>query len=65
MEGFENLNNYQNLEFLVGSSPEELKDQILQIKTPIEIIAIYAVGARHVAWLRTHDKIVKKKKGAK
>lgn len=63
MEGFENLNGYQNIEFLVGSSPEELKAQILQIKGQLEIITIYAIGARHVAWVRTYDKIVKKKKG--
>lgn len=62
-EGFENLNQYANIEFLTASSPEELKAQILQIKTPIRIVQMYAAGTRHVVWFQTSDKINKVKKG--
>ncbi len=60
---FENLNNYsQNLTFLEGLSAQELLDQIKQIKLPVQILSIYAVGSKHVAWIVTTAKINKVKK---
>ena len=61
---FENLNNVgQNLDFLEGQSAKELLDQIKQIKLPIQIISMYAVGSRHFAWILTTAKINKVTKG--
>lgn len=59
---FENLNsNSDLLNFLVGNSPEELLNQIKQIRLPTDILAIYAVGSRHICWFRTTAKIKKVK----
>ena len=61
---FENLNNIsQNLTFLEGQSAQELLDQIKQIRLPIQIISMYAVGSRHFAWIVTTAKINKVTKG--
>jgi hypothetical protein len=47
----------------MGDSAEDLKNQITSIRLPTKIIAIYAVGSKHVAWIQTTAKIVKKVKG--
>jgi hypothetical protein len=63
-EMFDSLNpNTSALEFLMGDSAEDLKNQITSIRLPTKIIAIYAVGSKHVAWIQTTAKIVKKVKG--
>ncbi|RTL05194.1 hypothetical protein EKK58_08580 [Candidatus Dependentiae bacterium] len=65
MAEFENLNPYQKLDYLEAQGAEELKTQLLQIKTPINIISMYAVGSRHICWILTQDKINKIKKDKK
>lgn len=62
---FENLNPLAKLEFLEGASPEELKAQLLQIRSPINLVAITAAGTKHYAWFLTQDKIKKVTKGIK
>lgn len=60
---FESLNpNTSTLDFLVGDSAEDLKAQITSIRLPTKIIAIYAVGVKHIAWIQTTAKIKKKVK---
>lgn len=60
MEIGDSLNPYQGLEFFVGSSPEELKDQLTAIRVPFKLLAIYAQGTRHVAWVQTGAQKIKK-----
>lgn len=59
---FENLNNLKNLEFLEATNPEELKAQILSIRLPTRLVAMYSVGTKHIAWIQTTMPIKKKKK---
>jgi len=56
----EHLGSYQQLDFLTGKSPEELRDQLRQIKQPSKVIALYAVGGSHIAWVNLTRPIVKK-----
>jgi hypothetical protein len=61
---FENLNAQgQNLNFLEGNSAQELLDQIKQIKLPIQIMSMYAVGSRHFVWFISTANIKKITKG--
>lgn len=61
---FDNLNNLShNFTFLEGQSAQELLDQIKQIKLPVQIVSMYAVGTRHYAWIITTAKINKITKG--
>lgn len=62
---FSNLNPYGGLQFLVGNSPEQLVEQLAQIKTPIKIISMYAMGQNHIVWFLADVKINKVKKGNK
>jgi len=48
---FDSLNQYQSLEQITANSPEELVIALKQIRTPITIVAIVALGARHVAYI--------------
>jgi hypothetical protein len=57
-----NLSPYMGLEFLTGSSPEELLAQLRQIKIQYKILAIYAQGPNHVAWVDTGALKIKKVK---
>lgn len=60
---FENLNSTgDSLNFLTGDSPEDLLSQIKQIRMPVFIVSIYAVGSKHYAWIQTSQKLIKKKK---
>ena len=63
MELGENLSSYPNLDFLIGSSPEELKKQLDQIRLPFKILALYAQGGNHVAWVSLSRQLIKKKRG--
>ncbi len=57
---FANLNNSaETLVYFQALSAEKLLDQIKQIRQPLEIVSIYASGAIHFAWVRTHGKIKK------
>lgn len=60
---FENLNKYQNLNFLTGDSPEDLLRQIQSIRLPTQVLQIYGMNGKHYAWILTEAKIVKKPKG--
>lgn len=51
----------ENLNFLVGNSPEELEKMIKQITLPVQIISIYSSGSKHYAWFITTAKIKKVK----
>ena len=59
---FANLNNYSQIEFLTGDSPEQLKAQLLEIKSPIKILHMYSSGSKHYVWFLSQDKINKVKK---
>lgn len=56
---FSNFNPYQNITFLQGDSPAELEAILKSLKTQFQIISIYAVGSKHVAWISGN--VIKKK----
>jgi len=57
---FENLNNIgSNLNYFVGNSADEILDQVKQIKLPVQVVSMYAVGAKHFIWFITTAKITK------
>lgn len=60
---FSNLNPYENLQFFVGNSPEEISTQLAQIKSSIKIVSMYSSGQNHYVWFLTDTKINKIKKG--
>lgn len=60
---FENLNSYEGLDFLVGDSAEDLKQQLNSIRSHIQILFIYATGTKHICWFTAKTKINKKTKG--
>lgn len=61
----DSLSGYKNIDFLTGSSPEELKAQLGSIKLPFKLIAVYAQGSNHVAWIVPTQPIKKITKGNK
>lgn len=58
---FSSLNPYANLDFVKASSPDELHKILTAFKGPMKILAIYASGTQHIAWIQTG--ITKIKKG--
>lgn len=58
----DNLTSYPNLDFLEANGPVQLKEQLDQIRLPYKIIAIYAAGSRHYAWVTLTKPITKVKK---
>jgi hypothetical protein len=58
---FSNLNPYSSLEFVKASSPDELHKLLTGFRGPMKILAIYASGTQHIAWIQTG--ITKLKKG--
>jgi hypothetical protein len=61
----DNLSGHENLEFFTGASPEEIKSQLMQIRTPFKIISMYSTGGSHIVWFRSTNKIIKKIKTKK
>lgn len=60
---FDNLNsNAENLNFFVSDSAQEMLDLIKQVRLPMNIVSMYAVGTKHYCWFRTTAKIIKKTK---
>jgi hypothetical protein len=57
----DNLSGFK-IQYLVGESAEDLRDQFTQIKIPYRIISIYGSGSRHYAWINTTMAIKIKKK---
>lgn len=55
-----NLSTFKNLEFFTGKNPQEIKDQLEQIKIPFNIISMYAQGTSHIVWIRLSKPITKK-----
>ena len=47
----DSLSENKNIEHLSGSSPEDLKTQLRQIKLPYRIVSIYSQGGAHIAWI--------------
>ena len=63
---FTNLNAQgEALEFIEANSAEELHKILKSITLPTRIITIYAIGTKHIAWIETNAKIIKKKIGEK
>lgn len=60
---FDSLNSYdETLAVIESNSAKDLQSQIRSIRLPTRIIAIYAVGETHYAWLQTIDKKIVNKK---
>jgi len=62
------LGSYETLEYLEGSTLENLKLQLNQLTLPSKIISIYMDGTKHVAWVLLTagtkiKKVSKNKKG--
>lgn len=55
------LNPYPNIDYITGSSPQEIKAQLLALKIPFSIVAMYSVNASHICWINPHQKIKKEK----
>jgi hypothetical protein len=55
------LTTYPNLEVLEALSAEDLRKQLIQIYLPYKIIALYAVGVKHYAWISTTKPVNKVK----
>lgn len=61
--GFTSLNPYgETLEYISGDSPTELRDMIRSLRHETQILAIYAYGSKHIAWISTRAKIKRKVK---
>ncbi len=56
------LNKMDKLEFLQGDSAQELLQKLKTIRLATEVLSIYAIGTKHVAWIYTEAKIEKKTK---
>lgn len=52
MEVGESLNILKNIEFLEGSSLEELRLKLREVHIPYKLISIYKDGSKHVAWIQ-------------
>jgi len=59
---FDAVNSIQSLTFVQGDSAEDLLKQLRLIRLPVAIVAMYAVGSKHIAWIKTDAKLVKKAK---
>lgn len=57
-----NLSSHPHLEFFQARTAEALKAQLDQVRLPYKLIAIYAVGNAHFAWVSLTRKIIKKPK---
>ena len=55
----DNLTSYPNLEVLSALGAQKLKEQLLQIRLPYNIIAMYAVGDMHFCWITTNHPVTK------
>lgn len=59
---FDSLNSdSESLNYFVGLSADEIIAQLRQIRLPVKIISMYAVGSRHYCWFQTSAKIKKVK----
>lgn len=61
---FENLNGLQNIDFLVGDSPEDLRAQIRQIRTPVKELGFVVQGSKHIVWLLPLNPLRKRTRAA-
>ena len=64
-DGFDSINQLQNLDFIVGNSAQDVLDQIRAIHLPTRLISVYSQGTRHYAWIQTHAKLKKIKQNLK
>lgn len=62
---FDSLNSNENLTYLIGNGPEEIITQLKSIRLPTRIIAMYAVGSKHICWIETTAKLKKQTKKEK
>jgi hypothetical protein len=60
--GFDSLSVYESLEVITAKSPEELRDLIRSIRTPIKILSITAMNSRYTAWIVGDVRIKRVKK---
>jgi hypothetical protein len=62
-DGFSSLSVYSSLEVITAKTPEDLRDILRQIKTPIKIINITAMNSRYTAWIIGDIRIKRTQKG--
>lgn len=56
------LNKYKNMTVLEGENPQELLKLIQSIRCPVELIQVYFDGKKHIAWIVTEKKLIRKLK---
>lgn len=57
---FDAIGNHRTLQVIQGRTAEEVLAIIKAIPLPVKIVAIYALGTRHYAWINTSVRIKKK-----
>lgn len=56
----DSFSRFGNVTFLTGDSPEDLQRMLRELRIPFEIIAVYAQGNKHVAWINPIREVIKK-----
>lgn len=59
------MSRFGNITFLAGDSPEELQRMLRELRISFDIVAIYAQGSKHVAWINPSREVIKKPKKIK
>lgn len=54
------LNRYKNMAVLEGENPQELLKMIQSIRCPVQVVQIYFDGSKHIAWIVTEKKLIRK-----
>lgn len=54
------LNKYKNMTVLESENPPALLKMIQSIRCPVEVIQIYFDGKKHIAWIVTEKKLIRK-----
>lgn len=54
------LNKYKNMTALESETTQGLLKMIQSIRCPVEVIQIYFDGTKHIAWIVSERKIIRK-----
>lgn len=58
---FEDLSGLHGVTFLEGNSPQQIEDQLKQIRLPCRILGAYGYAGKHFMWIQTTAPIRKKR----
>jgi hypothetical protein len=54
------FNKYKNSIVLESKTSQGLMNMIQQIKCPVEVVQVYFDGSKHIAWIITEKKLIRK-----